>query len=73
MQDEIWYESKEFIDKVFNEKWKYLIFSITECTEETLNKKCEFILKCQAIEWKPLIQIYKRNVHMYEKLFYIEK
>ena len=41
--------------------------------EEALDKKCEFILNCQKIDWKPLKLEHKRNVNVYIKTFYIHK
>ena len=34
MEDIILYESKELVDTIFNEKWNYLTFDISERTEE---------------------------------------
>ena len=73
MEDIILYESKELVDTIFNEKWNYLTFDISECTEEALDKKCEFILNCQKIDWKPLKLEHKRNVNVDIKTFYIHK
>ena len=73
MEDVILYESKELVNIILNEKWNYLTFDISECTEKALNKKCEFILNCQKINWKPLKLKHKRNINVYIKTFYVHK
>ena len=68
-----YYENENYANQILKESWKYLTFQISECTEEALNKKCYFILKCQNIDWKPLMLEYHENVRVYTKYFYIEK
>ena len=68
-----YYENENYANQILKESWKYLTFQISECTEEALNKKCNFILKCQNIDWKPLMLEYHENVRVYTKYFYIEK
>lgn len=73
MSEIIYYTDKNFAQTVLNESWNYLIFQISEGTEEALNKKCEFILKCQKVQWKPLLLEYKDHIKIYTKFFYIKK
>jgi len=73
MSEITYYTDKNFAQTVLNESWNYLIFQISECTEEALNKKCEFILKCQKVQWKPLLLEYKDTIKIYTKFFYIKK
>lgn len=73
MYEKKYYVDEEFAKTVLNEQWNYLTFQISECTEEALSKKCDFILQCQKINWQPLLLEYKTNVKMYIKTFYIKK
>ena len=73
MSEITYYENENYANQILKESWKYLTFQISECTEEALDKKCEFILNCQKIDWKPLKLEHKRNVNVYIKTFYIHK
>lgn len=73
MSEIIYYEDEETAKKILSESWNYLTFQISECTEKALNKKCDFILKCQSVDWKPLLLEYHESVRVYTKYFYIHK
>lgn len=73
MSEVTYFLDEDFTKKVLNEPHKYLIFQISECTINALNDKCTFILKCQDVNWKPLLLEYHENVGVYTKYFYIEK
>ena len=67
------FESSDFVNKVLNNKDKYLTFEISENTPELLEIKCKQIMSRQAVEWKPLA-IKKMNfVNIYIKIYYITK
>lgn len=71
---EITYYIKEDLAKtILNEPWKYITFQVSECTEKALENKCNFILNCQKLDWKPLLLEYHNNVGVYTKYFYIQK
>ena len=55
MSEITYYENENYANQILKESWKYLTFQISECTEEALNKKCNFILKCKNIDWKHLM------------------
>ena len=65
----------KLLKQYINEKdiHNYVVFNISECTEEALEKKCEQILNTQFLEWKPLKLEYAENIKVYTKTFYYEK
>lgn len=58
---------------ILNNKHNYLFFDIAENTIDTLNKKCDFILSKQSLDWLPYKLEYKEFVHIYVKTFYFKK
>lgn len=58
---------------ILNNKNNYLFFDISENTIEALDKKCNFILSKQALEWLPYKLEYKEFIHIYTKTFYFKK
>ena len=69
---DIFYESEDKINNILNSK-DYVIFKISECTEKTLEEKCNSILNKQHLKWLPLKLEFKRNVHVFIKTFYYKK
>lgn len=72
-KDIIIYPSNEEYTQILNNKYQYVFFDISECTEKNLENKCDFILAKQSLAWKPLTLQYKHNVHTYIKRFYFKK
>lgn len=60
-------------DDILNNKHNYLFFDIAENTIDMLNKKCDFILSKQSLDWLPYKLEYKEFVHIYVKTFYFKK
>ena len=75
MIDIVYYENKERVNEILENKNEYVILEINECTEKALAKKCDFILnnkKNKSQDWKPLLLEYKHGVHMFIKKFYLK-
>lgn len=68
-----YYENKEFANSILNDNNRYLLFEISENSEEALEEKCKKILSFQSIEWKPLLIKRHTFVNVYTKIFYINK
>lgn len=62
---------KQFVDS--DSIHDYVIFKISECTEKSLEEKCNFILKHQALDWKPLRLEYAENLKVFTMVYYYEK
>lgn len=66
------FEDRDRVNEISNSE-HYIKFEIAECTEEALQKKCEHILKCQSIQWKPLKLERLSIIRMYIMTYYIER
>lgn len=66
------YENKEFVDEVMKSD-QYAKFIISENTLELLEDKCNKIMQCQKLEWKPLKIERLEFIRMYNKIYYYKK
>lgn len=58
---------------ILDNKNNYLFFDISENNTKALDKKCDFILSKQSLNWLPYKLEYKEFVHTYIKTFYFKK
>lgn len=68
-----YYENQDLTNEILNNQNKYLLFEISENSEEALEEKCKKILGFQSVEWKPLMIKKFTFVNVYTKTFYINK
>lgn len=66
------YENKEVVDEVMKSD-QYAKFIISENTLEALEDKCNKIMQCQKLDWKPLKIERLEFIRMYNKIYYYKK